>query len=251
MTSSAAIYAETLHWATARDGFGSTLAIFNYLGFAFGGLPPEKTDAEVGVRFFGEDGQELAPYRTPLATGRSLHLSLGRIHPGFQGIVAVALTPAGRIGRRRAVPGAAQRPIATSFFMLYERQGGFRDMSHELFIAGRNPARSDVEWATTLFLDEPLDPSVVIMNNRLSSKDPLCRSNVTLRLYDLRGKAITESATFELPPGGSRVLALRDAFPGFDRTSQQQVIATVTGRNLEQPMSFHRHASGDFNVHHF
>jgi hypothetical protein len=251
MMSSTGAYVETIHWATARDGFESILTIFNYLGFAFGNLAPERTDAELAVRFFCEDGHELTPYKGQLPTGRSLHLPVGQIHPSFQGIVTVAMTPHGRMERRSARPGVPQRPIATSFFMLYERAGGFCDMSHELFIALREPNRQPVEWATVLFMEDDLDPAVVVMNNRPFGKEPDCQADIALRLFDLDGTAATEAMEFRLPPGGSRIVRLGDAFPAFIASGRDRVIATVTGCNIEQPMSFHRHASGDFNLHHF
>jgi hypothetical protein len=243
-------YTETLHWATARDGFESVVTIFNYLGWAFPDRDDADTDAEVAVRFFAEDGTELTPHTATLRTGRSLHLPVGTVHPGFRGMVATTMTPHGGMARRSALPAAPGRPIATSYFMLYERAGGFRDFSHELFLLQRKPGAM-VEWATVLFFDAGRTASIVVMNNRLPGGGGACAAEPAIRLYALDGAPLTGAYRFDLPAGGSRLVALPEAFPDFRPPAGGSAVATVAARNIEQPMSLHLHASGDFNVHHF
>lgn len=250
-TSGEGEYGGTLHWATARDGFESVITIVNYYGWVFAGQAPDRTDADVNVRFFDEQGTERAPHNAPLPTGRSLHLAVGTVHPGFQGLVAVSMVPRGRMPRRSARPGQPGRPIATSYFMLYERTGGFRDFSHELFLMRRDPDRSATEWATVLYFSDAVNPAIVTMNNRPLGDGFDCRADVALQLLGFDGAPLTAPHMFTLPPGGSALTELATAFPEFDRHRHPRAIITATARNIEQPMSLHLHASGDFNLHHF
>ena len=251
MTRPSGVYSETIHWATARDGFESVITIFNYLGFAFPDCSATETDAEILVRFFDEDGQALTPYHGVLATGRSLHLPVGTIHRDFQGMIAVCMSPKGRMPRLSWSEDKPHRPIATSYFMLYQRTGGFRDVSHELFNIGSEPDTNPAEWATVLLLGNALSPAIIVMNNRPYGKGKAYASAVEITLYDLANHALAAPYSVDIPPGGSKLVFCADVFPAFAEIALNEVIATVTGRNIEQPLSLHMHPSGDFNIHHF
>lgn len=140
--------------------------------------------------------------------------------------------------------------MATSYFILYEREGGFRDFSHELFLLQRKPGKV-AEWATVLFLGADIRAAIVTMNNREPGSGAACESEAVIRLYDMAGQFLTGEHRYKLPPGGSCLTWLDEVFPHFDALKGRAVIATVTAPNIEQPMSLHVHASGDFNVHHF
>ncbi|MEK9643938.1 MAG: hypothetical protein VW547_00200 [Alphaproteobacteria bacterium] len=243
-------YRETLHWANARDGFESVVTIFNYLGWAFPDRDSTETDADVKLRFFAENGTELAPHTVALKTEQSLHIPVGDVHPGFRGMVATRMQPRGGMRRRSATAENPGRPIATSFFILYERTGGFRDFSHELFLLQDRPGKA-AEWATVVYLNDKTEASVVVMNNRLPESGPICASEAEIRMFGLDGAPLTDGYRFSLSPGGSRLVSLAEAFPGYSRASRDSAIATVSARNIEQPMTLHIHRSGDFNVHHF
>lgn len=242
-------YRETLHWAIARDGFESVVTVFNYLGWAFPDRQAVETDAEVTLRFFAEEGRELAPHRRDLQTGKSLHVPVGNLHPGFRGMVAVRMAPKGMMPRKSAGPSGG-RPIATSFFMLYERKGGFRDFSHELFLLRDDPGGT-AEWATIVYMNGENKASIVVMNNRSPASGEPGAAEPVVRLYDMKGQSIASEYRFALPPGGSRLVSLSEAFPDMAATAGQSCIATVSSRNIEQPMTMHIHRNGDFNVHHF
>jgi len=245
------LYGETLHWATARDGFESVLTIFNYLGWAFPGYPPERTDADVSLRFFAEEGRELESYSAVLGTGQALHLPVGKIHRDFRGVVATRMMPRGGMARRSATPQRPGRPIATSYFMLYEREGGFCDFSHELFLMRNKPEKTVSEWATVLFSGAGLDLAVVAMNNCAAITGAEGQSDATLRLSALDGAPLSDDYRFSLSPMGSLLIRIRDVFQEFSDSGFGPVTATLSGANIEQPLSLHLHGSGDFNIHHF
>lgn len=180
------VYAPTLHWGIARDGFESVVTIYNYLGFAFRNEPPVRTDAVVEIRLHDGEGASAGALDAEIATGGTLHLPLSRIRAGFQGAVTVAMRPKGRMARLSWCDGKAHRPIATSFFMLY-RRAGFADFSHELFTVRADRDSAPAEWATVLFTDGSIDPSVIVMNNRIGCNGDGYGSDVAMRLYDLAG----------------------------------------------------------------
>ena len=242
------VYAPTLHWGIARDGFESVVTIYNYLGFAFRNEPPARTDAVVEIRLHDGEGASVGALDAEIATGGTLHLPLSRIRAGFQGAVTVAMRPKGRMARLSWCDGKAHRPIATSFFMLY-RCAGFADFSHELFTVRADRDGAPAEWATVLFTDGSIDPSVIVMNNRIGCNGDGYGSDIAMQLYDLAGAPVTDEFRFALKPGGSRLVRLADAFGAA--MPARRAIATVTGRNIEQPMTLHRHACRDFNIHHF
>jgi hypothetical protein len=244
-------YGGTLHWATAKDGFDSILNLYNYYAYAFRDHSQSLTDAVAEVRFFNEMGEELAPWRRDVLTGETAHLSVSTVHPGFQGIVSARLTPNGKMPRLTATTARRGATIATSYFMIYRREGEFCDFSHELFLAQSRPQTMPEEWAQIVYLRPHMRAGVIVMNSRVGCKDRAASSAVTITLCDLGGKALDMSAAFDLPPGGSRCLMLDEALPQLRSLKQETVIVSVKSANIEQPMTLHLMASGDFNIHHF
>lgn len=244
-------YIGTLHWVTAKDRFDSIINLYNYYGYAFNKMPPSSTDAEVRVRFFNEEGLEEQPYRHELKTGGTLHLSVSSHLPGFRGAVSVQMIPKGRMKRLTHKEGKKQRPIATSYFVLYRNQGGFQDFSHELFAVRSDPESRNVEWATVVYPLEDTRPGVVVMNNRPLCKGPAFSSRIELELRNHRSQIVAGPFQATLPPGGSRFYMMDELFPSLHQTRGGSLMAVVRGNNIEQPMSFHAHKTGDFNIHHF
>jgi hypothetical protein len=245
------IYSETLHWATTEDGFQSTIALINYFGWAFPAAGKHQTDADVVIRFFDHNGQELEPFKSTIETGQSFHFTIGSHLPRFEGLIAVNLIPHGKMARKSASSDSPGRPIATSYFTLYERYGNFADFSHELFLLRKNINVVPQEWATVLFFDHELSPALIIMNNCDSQERPQAASEVSIQLFKMNGHPVSEINEFSLQPRGSKRLLISECFPDMAFDGIDQVTVTVTGTNIEQPMSLHLHESGDFNLHHF
>lgn len=243
-------YISTIHWATAQNGFDSLITAHNYYGFAFPGLPKDKTDAEITVDFFGEDGTLWTSIKKEIATNASLHLSTDSVAKNFQGLVALRMVPKGRMPRIKDTSG---RPIASSFFMLYRLRHNFLDFSHELFPVKKAPDAREAEWSTVVYGGQFVEPSVIAMNNRPGSSNSSNGSRVKVRLLSLDSSPLTPEVTFDLPPGGSRLVELKQIFPKIISPTVQAtpLLCCVRSKNIEQPMSLHRHKSGDFNVHHF
>jgi len=245
-------YRATLHFATARDDFDSVLSVYNYYGHAYRNSTPAETDADLTVRLFEETGKEVARRQCPVATGDTAHIRMSEVYPEFRGLVATTMVPRGRMGRLSKREGIPSRPIATSYFMLYERHGKFRDFSHELFLARDSVDPKVAEWASLIYLDEGMRAGVVIMNNR-----PLCvgleyGSQAEIAVGTLDGGQITPPHRLSLPPGGSVLAMLDEVFPDLGvPTDGRAWSVVVRGTHIEQPMTIHLHASGDFNLHHF
>lgn len=244
-------YIGTLHWGIAKEPFDSVINLYNYYGYAFKNESYEKTDADVIVRFFNENGLEEKPYRNELKTGQALHLSIASHIPNFFGAVSVQMIPKGRMKRLTYKNGQRQRPIASSYFVLYKKKDGHQDFSHELFPVQSKPEKKNVEWATVVYPLEGTLPGVVVMNNR-----PLCQgyefnSQVELELRDHDSNILTNPCKATLPPGGSRLFMMNDLFPTLKDIGRNSMMVVVRGNNIEQPMSFHSYKTGDFNIHHF
>ncbi len=244
-------YIPTIHWATTKDGFDSIVTLFNYYGYAFHNSNKEQTDADVILNFFNEDGTELQQYSATLETGRTLHIPVSKIHKNFSGIVTATMHPHGDMSRLSWKGEPLHKPIATSFFMLYEKEGGYKDFSHELFMAKKTSDAKIVEWATILYTDKLIKSGFVIMNNRLYNNSSKSGSLVTVQLYDMKCNTLSNIVNFQLNPGGSRLVMLDQVFPDMELDKLDCVTVVVRGNNIEQPMSFHVHSSGDFNIHHF
>lgn len=245
-------YRATLHFAMARDGFDSVLSVYNYYGHAYRNAAPVDTDADLTVRLFDETGTEAARRHYPIATGDTVHVRMSELCPGFSGVVTASMVPRGRMGRLSKRDDGKARPIATSYFMLYERNAVYRDFSHELFLARDNVDSRVAEWASLVYLDGGMQAGVVIMNNR-----PLCvgseyGSDVEIVVGTLDGHQITKPHRLRLASGGSKMVMLDEIFPGLSVPSDGRACSVVVrGTHIEQPMTIHLHASGDFNLHHF
>lgn len=243
-------YISTIHWAYASDGYDSMITAYNYYGYAFPNEPREKTDADVTMHFFSEDGTLRTIVTKSLPTNESLYLSVSEVAPGFRGLVALRMVPRGKMPRLKDKSG---RPIASSFFMLYKRQKNYLDFSHELFPVKFKSEDKIAEWSTVMYARNSMDPRVVVMNNRPGLKGQLFGSKVRVQLLDLASNPISEEKTFELQPGGSQLLELRKLFPECSALSSNvnSFLCCVRGNNIEQPMSLHQTQTGDFNIHHF
>jgi hypothetical protein len=242
-------YRATLHWGIARDGFDSILGVYNYYGDVFANATPNLTDAELFVTLFDEQGARVGERCEPISTKDTVHLRIGDIASDFRGLVATQMVPRGRM---RRLSGTGERPIATSYFMLYERAGGYRDFSHELFLARDKASTIGAEWASLVYSGDDLRAGVVVMNNC-----PLCdgaefHTIGEVRVLGLDGSALARPYPISLKPGGSLLLMLDEAFPEIANVPSSEARSVVVrATNIEQPMTFHLRDSGDFNLHHF
>lgn len=247
-------YTQTIHWASNKNGFDTILCFYNYYGHVFKELDSSLTDATIKIRFYEEqDGKELQAFEKELPTGKSFHIPVSEIHPGFQGIVGVSIEPNGRMPRRSWKPEDGQpREIRSSYFAIYKREGGYSDFSHELYPVEPKPAKEEKNRSQILMIRPNFRSGIVLANNRAGQSGKDFESNLQVRLFELSGELATESVfKTRLAPGASRVLFLDEMFPRFDFNKFQQIIANVSAKNLEHPMSIHMFDHGDFNFHHF
>lgn len=243
-------YIATNHWATCKNNFKSILNIFNYYGYAFKNYSKKETDADLHIHLFDENGKKQLTKIMFIETGHSLHVEINELLPNFQGIVSSQLVPKGRMKR---LSNKINRPISTSYFMMYKRHDIFCDFSHELFPLKLKQNNKDLEWMTILYMSKYLQPGFVVMNS-LYNNNTNIKNTINIELKDLSNKKIFFSKKIVLNSMGSKFINLVDLLDidkFLDNKDSISFTAIVKGQNIEQPMSIHLHESGDFNIHHF
>lgn len=240
-------YRSTLHWGMTGDGFDSVISAFNYYHLAFKSEATERVDADFHVQLFDANGERRAVHQETLKAGGTTYIRISDLVPGFRGLVAARMVPHGGMGRLTG----STRPIASSYFMMYERDGGYRDFSHELFLPRMSPSQERKGWASVFYAMSGFRPGVVVMNNCPGETGSEWCSSVELQVCALSGVPETEPRTFELPPGGSFLVMLDNIFHTLNLSGGEAHSIVVRGNNIEQPMTFHVSGSSDFNFHHF
>jgi hypothetical protein len=240
-------YRSTLHWAMTGNGFDSVIGAFNYYHLAFKSEPTERVNAHFHVQLFDANGECRAVHQEPLKAGGTTYIRISDLAPGFRGLVAARMVPHGGMGRL----SGSTRPIASSYFMMYEREGGYTDFSHELFLPRTSPSQERKGWASIFHVLQGFRPGVVVMNNCPGETGDTWFATVEVQVCDLSGACLTEARMLYLPPGGSRLVMLDEIFPNLQMVVGETHSVVVRGNNIEQPMTMHVSESGDFNFHHF
>ena len=248
-------YIATNHFAINNSEFRSVINIFNYYGFAFKEAKPIETDSMVYIHFYDEEGNYKKIIKKEIKTGESLHIDTNLECPNFRGLISTHMVPNGKMKRISYKEGTIQRSISTSYFVMYERFNKFRDFSHELYPVSSNIDKMESEWMTMIYLRDNLESSIIIMNKCPNQKGENFKSALTIELYDNKFSFIKSIENLQLNPGGSKIIDISDVIK--DSTNKnlfsklENIIVKVKGKNIEQPMSFNYHSSGDFNIHHF
>ena len=242
-------YISTNHFAINNSEFKSIINVYNYYGFAFKDLSEADTDSIVYVHFYNENGESQGIIEKEIKTGESLHIDTSIMNPNFSGLISTHMVPNGKMNRLSYKMGTKQRPISTSYFIMYERFKKYRDFSHVLYPVSNKIEKINSEWMTMIYIKDDLKSSVVIMNKCPNEIKQEFKSKVTVEAYDNNFGFLKFLDEFELMPGGSKIVNVSKNIR--ELLHFKSIIIKIKGNNIEQPMSLNYHDSGDFNFHHF
>jgi hypothetical protein len=98
---------------------------------------------------------------------------------------------------------------------------------------------------------ENLEMSIVVQNSFFGVDESQCDRSWEVEIRDSAGKQLMQQS-LTLAPRASVVIPLRELLPDYrHQLAGRAGSVHVRGRHINQPLTFMRHRSGDFNIHHF
>jgi hypothetical protein len=232
----------TLIWGREDESFHTRVSIFNYYSLLIEDRPVTST---AHIYLFDESGREVAHATQVIGPLGQWQCGLSSLIDRFQGSIGVQLVP------DFLPPLKHQKYLGTLFFATYWDDKGHADFTHE---TDRMRYGDDhrVQYEPTVIPSSPsLETSIIVQNSYFGADPSECDKvfHVDLRRSD--GTSIFRKS-FTLEPRASVVLDLNELVPDVHRVlAGKPGSVHVSGRHINQPLTWSRHASGDFNIHHF
>jgi hypothetical protein len=229
-----------LIWGREDGDFHTRVSLFNYYSLLF---PDRNVSATARVFLFDHQGCAAATAERLLKPLAQWQFDLADVVSSFQGTVAVQLIP-------DYIPRLEHRAyVGTLFFTTYWDGHGHCDFTHETDrMRFEDDAR--IQYDATAIPRSPfVDLSVILQNSFFGSDVARCDPSVSIEARDDGGEVMARRR-LSLPPRGSTLLPLGELVPD-ERARRRARSLHVRGRHINQPLTFIRHASGDFNLHHF
>lgn len=232
----------TLVWGREAPDFHTRISLFNYYSLLF---PDQNIRAMAHLYIFGEDGKELGHVQETLNPLQQWQYNLSQALGDFQGSIGVQLVP-------DHLPSIKHdRFLGTLFFATYWDTQGHCDFTHETDrMRFEQDSRIQYEPAA-IPTSHNLELSIVVQNSFFGEDDSQCDRSWEVEIRDSAGEQLMRRS-LTLEPRASIVVPLEDLLPDYRRRLGGRAGSIhVKGRHINQPLTFVRHSSGDFNIHHF
>lgn len=232
----------TLIWGREDPQFHTRISLFNYYSLLF---PDRSVHGIAHLYLFGEDGQERGHLQKSLDPYQQWQCNLSEVTKEFQGSIGVQLVP------DYLPPLKHERFLGTLFFGTYWDAQGHCDFTHETDrMRFEQDSRMQYEPAA-IPTSENLDMSIVVQNSFFGEDVSQCDQSWEIEIRDSVGKQLFHKS-FTLAPRASVIVPLEELLPDYRRRLGGRAGSVhVKGRHINQPLTFVRHRSGDFNIHHF
>jgi len=232
----------TLAWGREGGGFHTRISLFNYYSLLSEDPP---VSSRACIYLFDEDGREAGRKERTLGPREQWQFDLSSAVGDFQGSVAVQLIPDPFPQLRH------ERYVGTLFFATYWDAAGHYDYTHETDRMRFDDDESVQYESTPIPTSPSVEMSVILQSNYFGADADLCDPCCEVVVKGANGETLAEE-TLDLAPRSSRIVGLEAVLPDWRRRlGGQGGSVHVKGRHINQPMTFIRHASGDFNIHHF
>lgn len=232
----------TLVWGREDHQFHTRISLFNYYSLLFQDRP---VHAVAHIYLFADDGRERGHVEKPLAPHQQWQCDLATMTNDFQGSIGVQLVP------DYLPPLKHERFLGTLFFATYWDAQGHCDFTHETDrMRFEGDSRIQYEPAA-IPTSENVDMSIVVQNSFFGKDAARCDRSWSVEIRDGFGNRLAYKS-FSLEPRASIVMPLEEVLPDYRQRLRGRVGSIhVKGRHINQPLTFVRHRSGDFNIHHF
>ena len=236
-------YMPTMVYVREDAKLHTRLCLYNYYSELF---PDVQCGARVLMRFFNQEGEEIAEREEKIGFQGQLHYDVSRIQKQFEGIAAVSLVP------DNPIPVNHNRMIGTGYYVCYFDDQGHMDCSHE-WEAMSFQKTTSAPWLCVVRPHLFPASEIIVMSNYYGRDLSGAVSEWIMKLRDERGQVLAEKHMQPIPTMGSRRLLLKDVFPEVDQYARARnaVAVEVSGTNIQGPFTFVTIPSGDFNIHHF
>ncbi|MGH7257825.1 MAG: hypothetical protein ACREIM_05555 [Nitrospiraceae bacterium] len=232
----------TLAWGQEAPQFHTRISLFNYYSLLFQDRP---VHAVAHLYLFAEDGQERAHVQKPLDPYQQWQCDLATVTNDFRGSIGVQLVP-------EYLPSLKHdRFLGTLFFATYWDEQGHCDFTHETDrMRFEQDVRVQYEPAAIPTSDN-VEMSIVVQNSFFGEDETKCDRSLDVEIRNGAGKRLVYKS-LSLAPRASVVIPLEELLPDYRQLLHGQAGSVhVKGRHINQPLTFVRHRSGDFNIHHF
>jgi hypothetical protein len=232
----------TLIWGRESEKFHTRVSLFNYYSVL---NEKESISSQAYVYLFLENGTPAGRYEKMLRPLEQWQFELSSAIPTFQGTIAVQLIP-------NSMPSLKHdRYVGTLFFATYWDDQGHCDFTHE---TDRMRFETDrkLQYEPAVIPTSPdIEMSVIVQNSFFGHNVKKSDGRWSLEIRDHAGTVLVNHEG-TLAPQASKVLAIQDLLPDYRKSlGGRPGSVHVKGRHINQPLTFMRHISGDFNIHHF
>jgi hypothetical protein len=232
----------TLIWGREDGEFHTRVSLFNYYSLLFEDRP---VTSRAYVYLFQEDGSEVGRFDQVLPLHGQWQFDLSTVIRDFQGSVGVQLVP------DYLPPLSHARYLGALFFATYWDARGHCDFTHETDRMRFEDDRRFQYEPATIPTSPQVEMSIIVQNSFFGANPAECDPRLTITVKNATGKTLLDR-TLELGLRASRLIPLAELLTDYRQRLGGQVGSVhVKGRHINQPLTFLRHASGDFNVHHF
>lgn len=232
----------SLIWGCEDDEFHTRISIFNYYSLLFG---DRSINSKCYIYLFSENGEQVGRFEKDIGPFEQWQFNLSSVVGQFQGSIGVQLVP------DYLPPLKHERFLGTLFFATYWDAQGHCDFTHETDrMRFEQDSRIQYEPAA-IPTSENLDMSIVVQNSFFGEDVSQCDRSWEVEIRDSAGKRLVHKS-LTLAPRASVIVPLSELLPDYRRRLGGRAGSVhVKGRHINQPLTFVRHRSGDFNIHHF
>ncbi|HET9961983.1 MAG TPA: hypothetical protein VFQ34_06585 [Nitrospiraceae bacterium] len=232
----------TLIWGREDGSFHTRISLFNYYSLLVEERPITST---AHLYLFDESGREAAHAVQVLEPLGQWQCALSSLVDRFQGSIGVQLVP------DFLPPLKHNKYVGTLFFATYWDAKGHADFTHE---TDRMRYEDDhrLQYEPTVIPSSPsIDTSVIVQNSYFGADPSQCDKAFHLDIRRSDGTSVFRKS-YALEPRASVVLHLNELVPNIRHLlGDKPGSVHISGRHINQPLTWSRHASGDFNIHHF
>ena len=235
-------------YVMAEAPWNTVLSFHNYFEEVF---PGKQVAVRLHLVFHDRDGREVSVHETDVAPGAAVQLDCRALGVRHDGVVAMAAVPDADIAALSAGKFKIKSRVTTGYYITWEHAGRWRDTMHEWTEVSSATPRRSIQHVGFATAGLAIACGLVLTNPTVVAAPSGARASMRLRSAD--GRLQPRSVPLEtLPPMGSRVVRLAEAFPDFDHLLAEhgRLVVDVESTQAGPPLTAEWHRSGDFHIHH-
>jgi len=231
---------------TSINDLDSVISFFNYYDSLF--KVPDLGCQLISI-FHNEDGAEVGTEISAVEPGMSVRVSARELGIQARGMVAVIAVPDQDIGSFKNISFDIKDRVTTGFYMDFYDGDRLVDTMHEWEPVDFISPRERVVYVGIKYNDRVSESGLVFTCPTMFDGDP---GTILFKLKNELGICVGSAKIKGLESMTTCCVSYSELFDNFGRVLVESsiLIVEVIGRLASDPLTYERHVSGDFHVHH-